>query len=258
MKELDETNPEFAKPERILPIGVIMPFFVGGMSWVFSSEAAPNTPFLKDPLSIFCATIMLVGCVSSILSKICKWDWRVQYFGLGAFYMGSISLLGIIPWLCVVLYSFLSMAVRLFLLLAYSSIAIWWCWRFVACYRQIMADEKWYGRIYVEDEDVFYYLQKNDSWILSNVYNFMQMPPVPVFISIFLLGFVVFPFAGIVSSSMGLPVMYIFMTTSFFPLVLMSLGLMTRGYLIYYHYPQKIRKINRKEVYVDMVSKTLP
>lgn len=258
MRKLDQTNPEFAKPERILSVGVIIPFFVGGMSWMFSSEAAHNTPFSKDPLSIFCAAVMLLGCILSALSKICKWDWRVQYFGLGAFYVGSFSLLGIIPLLCVVLYSYLSMRVRLCLLLTYSSVAIWWCWRFVRCYRKIMTDEKWHGRIYVEDNDAVYYLQKNDTWVLNNVFKLRQIPPVALFISMFSFGFIVFPFAGIVSSSIGVHAMYIFMVASFFPFVLMSLGLMTRGYLIYYYYPRKIKEKNRKDIYIDMASKTLP
>jgi hypothetical protein len=235
-----------------------MPFFIGGMAWMFSSAAAPNIPFVKNPLSIFCAAVMLAGCVMSALSRIYKWDWRVRYFGLGAFYVGSVSLLGIIPWLCIVLYSGLPIFMRFFLLLSYSTVATWWCWRFVLCYRKVMSDDKWYSRIYVEDNDAVYYLQKNDSWILNNNRKFRQVPSTIVFVLMSLSGFLVFPFADAIYSSIGVPVMYAFMSVSFFPLVLMSLGLMTRGYLIYYHYPRKIRIRTCKDVYIDMTSKTLP
>lgn len=257
MKNLEKINPEFSKPERILPIGTIMPFFVGGIGWFFSSEAAPNIPLYKDPLSIFCVIVMLSSCLLALISKIKRWGWHAKYFGVGALYVGSVSLLGIVPFLCIVFYSYLPLLARLVLFLSYSSVVLWWCWRFVLFYRAITAGERWNEKIYVEDEDVVYYLQKNDTWFLKNRYRFRQLPFTPFFVIMASLGFSLFPFGKTISSSIGVPVIYLFMTVSFFPFVLMLLGLMTRGYLIYYFYPRKIRESTGKSVYIDMVTRTL-
>lgn len=257
LKSLEKINPEFSKPERILPIGTVMPFFVGGIGWFFSSEAVPSTLFLKDPLSIFCAIVMLSSCLLALVSKIKEWGWDAQYFGIGALYIGSVSLLGIVPFLCIVLYSYLPPLIRLVLFLSYVSAISWWCWRFVLLYRMIMTDARWNGKIYFEDEDAVYYLQKNDTWLLKNRYKFRQLPLTSFFLMMTIIGFSLFPFGKVISTLFGLPVIYFFMAVSFFPLVLMVLGLMTRGYLVYYFYPRKIRKATSKDVYVDMVTRTL-
>ena len=236
-------------------MGFTASFLIGGMEWLIASDAAPEMPFHADPLSIFCVTVMLASCVLALLSKVNRWDWQARYFGLVVFYMGTFSLLGVIPFLCIVLYGNLSEFKRLLLFVSYSTTVVWWCRRFVLFYRMIMAG-KW--EIYIEDEGAVYYLQKNDKWLLDKKYKFAQIPSMVLFLIMLCLALLSFPFSRTVSSSVGLPVMYVFMATGLFPFVLMVLGSMTRGFLIYYYYPGKIRKSTGKDVYVDLVTKTLP
>jgi hypothetical protein len=258
LKKLDQINPKMAKPEKILPIGAILPFMLGGMCWVLASEVTPNVPFLQDPLSMFCVLSMIMGCFLVVAPKMFKWDWKSRYFGFGVICVGSTSLPGVISWLCIVFYSHLPLLVRYFLFLSYGAIVIWWCWRFVLYYQPVMLAAHLHSKIYSEDDDAVYYLQKNDTWLLNNRYRFRQLPPNIFFVTMSLLGFLSFPFARNVFSVTGIPVIHIFMAISFSPIVLLSLGLMTRGYLIYYHYPRKIKRKTGKEVYIDMATKTLP
>lgn len=195
LKKLDQINPEIAKPERILPIGAILPILFGGMCWVLASEAAPNTPFRQDPLSIFCVFSMIVGCFLAAVSKIFKWGWRACYFGFGMFCMGSVSLPGVISWLCIIFYGSFPTLMRYLLFLSYGAIVIWWCRRFVLYYQSVMLVAHLRSKIYSEDDDAVYYLQKNDTWLLNNRYKFKQLPPNAFFVMMSLLGFLSFPFA---------------------------------------------------------------
>lgn len=255
MKELDDINPHLAKPEKILSLGAIMSVLVGGTAWMFASEASGSTPFGQELLSLLCLIVIFLACIFAIAAKLFKWGWQTKYFGLGSFYIGSVSLLGIIPWLCIVLYSQMFLWVRAVLFLMYGFALIWWCRRFVIHYKMVMSDDKWRNQIYEEGDDAVYYLQKNDTRLMEKKFRFRQIPNTAFIIVALLLATLLFPFYGKVSTFVTLPFMHIFAAVSFFPFVLMTLGLATRGYLIYYYYPGKIEKITGKKVYVDMSTK---
>jgi hypothetical protein len=55
-----------------------------------------------------------------------------------------------------------------------------------------------------------------------------------------------------VSAIVGLPFTHIFLMISTLPISLMSVGFAARGWLVFYHYPNQIKKDTGKRVYVDM------
>jgi hypothetical protein len=104
LRDLDKLNPEIAHPNRALPLAAVLPFLVGGMMWLIASGAYEGKPFYQEVPSLLCATVMAMSVVIALLSKLRRLDWHVRYFGIGSFYLGSASLFGVVPWLCVVLY----------------------------------------------------------------------------------------------------------------------------------------------------------
>jgi hypothetical protein len=53
---------------------------------------------------------------------------------------------------------------------------------------------------------------------------------------------------------MGIPFIHIFLAIFATPLNLMFLGLSTKGWLVFYFYPTKIKRETNKSVYVDISS----
>jgi len=79
--------------------------------------------------------------------------------------------------------------------------------------------------------------------------------PSDLFVMIcFSLSLVLVIFMGFIRAATGLPFIYTFMAVSGLPISLMCLGLATRGWLLFYFYPWKIRSVAGKSVYVDMES----
>jgi hypothetical protein len=258
LRNLDKENPLFARPQSVAPIGALLPFILGGMCAFLASEATPQVPFFDNPLALFCVGLSVTALVSAFVPKIFNWDWRTKYFGFSTIYLASASLLGIIPWLCIVLYSTLPLWTRLFLFFGYAAIVIQWCRRFVLFYRRIFADKALRNIIYVEDSDAIYYSQKNDNWLIDKKFKLKQFPSNTVVLISVGLAFLLLPFVRSVKHLVGLPFPYTFLTIGSLPVIMTVLGLTVRGYLVFYYYPWKIKKETSKEVYVDMVTNTSP
>lgn len=258
LRNLDQENPEFARPQRVAPIGAVLPFLLGGMCAFLASEATPNIPYSDNLLSLFCMYLSAASIASALIPKIFNWDWRTKFFGFSTVYLASASLLGIVPWLCVVMYSSLPAWGRTFIIFAYAVPISWWCTRFLRFYRQIYADRTLREYLYIEDGDVIYYSQKNDNWLIEKKFKFKQFPPNAVILLSLGLAFILVPFFRIAKTFVGVPFPHMFLTIASFPLVLTVLGLTMRGCLVFYYLPWKLKTATGKEVYVDMVTKTPP
>nr|WP_314546992.1 hypothetical protein [uncultured Massilia sp.] len=257
MRDLDKLNPELAHPNRILPLAALLPFLVGGLMWLMASGAYKGKPFYQDVPSMLCVTVMAISVVIALLSKLQRLGWHVRYFGIGSFYMGSASLFGLVPWLCIVLYGNSPLWKKVMLLVVYGGVTAWWCMRFVVVYRRIMSVDEQARLIYQEELDAIYYVQKADGWLLAKRYKFEQSPHAMLYVGMCTLGFLALIFNDITYRLLGAPGIYGFMLIAFFPVVLLTLGLATRGYLIYYHFPRILKKKTGKHVYIDMSSKTI-
>jgi hypothetical protein len=235
----------------------ILPLLLGAMCAVIASEATPSRPWISTPLSVFCLCICPAALVSACLPKIFNWDWRTKYFGFSTIYFSSASFLGIIPWLCLLLYGSISLFEKALLLLFYVAPIIWWCRRFIAYYQNIYLDSDFRNILYEEEIDAVYYCQKNDNYLIEKINKFKIYPPNLYFIGPLLLAFFLAPWTRVIKAHTGLPFPHVFLTVASLPLVMMILGITTKCYLTFYHYPRKIKYETGKNVYVDMAKKTM-
>lgn len=112
--------------------------------------------------------------------------------------------------------------------------------------------------LYFEDDDVVYYSQKSDVWLVEKKFKFEQWPSIFLFATSIGIAFILILFLPALNKFVALPFPFIFLTIAGFPIVLMILGLSTRCFLVFYYYPCKIKIETGKEVYVDMVTKHIP
>lgn len=256
MRNLDKENPLLAHPQSLVLVAALLAFLLGGMCSILASVATPKIRFLDNPLVIFCLGVSAAAVIVCLVPKIFKWDWRAQYFGFSTFLFASVSLLGIIPWLCLVLYSALSPATRFSIFCAYLAINFWWCRRFVLFYGRIFSEKNLRNFVYLEDVDAVYYSQKNDNCLMEKRFKFRQFPSAVVVLIPFISAFLLVPFSQTVKVLVGLPFALSFLAIGSLPVTLMILGLTTRGILIFYFFPWKIKKQTGKIVYVDLLTKT--
>lgn len=258
MRNLDEENPTFASPRNLAPVGAMLLFLLGAIGAALVSEATPHRPWTDTPLSIFCVCLCPVALVSAWLPRVLNWDWRAKYFGFNTLYFSSMSLLGLIPWLCLLLYGSFALWEKLALFILYLAPTIWWCHRFITYYQGVFADHDLRRALYIEESDAVYYCQKNDNWLVERKHKFKLYPSNVLVITPMILAFLLVPWMREVKLYFGLPFPHVFLTLSSLPLVMMVFGLTIKSYLTFYHYPQKIKSETGKDVYVDMVSKTVP
>jgi uncharacterized membrane protein YesL len=131
---------------------------------------------------------------------------------------------------------------------------ILWCLRFVNIYKIIYREKNLFGSIYTEESSAVYYSQQADKKIIEKIFKFEQFPPSKYFVLSGFLAFSLTPFATSLSQLIGLPFIHIFLAVFATPLNMMFLGLTTRGWLVFYFYPMKIKREINKPVYVDMSS----
>jgi hypothetical protein len=256
LRDLDNANPSFAQPKRMALIGAIVPVLLGVMCAVLASEATPRLPFLDNPITLFCLCLSLIALISVFIPTLFRWDWRAKFFGVSTIYLSSASLIGIVPWLCIVFYSTLQIWGKIALFAIYLGTLIWWCTRFIRHYRNIFDDRMLRDLLYLEEGDAVYYMQKTDNWILEKKLKLKQFPSNFVIVTFLFVGFLLVPFFRTLKEHTGLPFPHIFLAVATLPLTMMILGLSTRGYLVFYHYPMKIKKNTGKDVYIDMVNKS--
>jgi hypothetical protein len=254
LKDLDKINPSIAKPKSLGSVGAFAPLIISACSVALADGAAPHIPFSQNPLSVFCLGMTITSLLFMLIPRIMNWDWQTKYFGIALLYVAVFALPGWISLLCIVFYGKLPLWISLGYLGINVVLTFWWCRRFVLLYRQIAHDPKLWGCIYIEDSDAVYYTQKGDAWLLEKKFKFEQFPSNTFVGTAMALAFLLIPFMGSVTQFVGVPFTHIFLVVAWLPINLMALGFGTRGLLIYYYYPWKIKRQTGKNVYVDMTS----
>jgi len=253
LKNLDVSNPKIANPRSFGSLSSLISLMSGALGLVLVMGATPGMHLENNPLAIFCCLIILLGAMYFLIPRVMSWDWQSRYFGATSLHLAALTFLCIIPLLCLVFYSRVPLAFRLLLLGASVIVHAWWAHRFVLLYREIFGEKRLFSLMYYEVGENTYYMQNVDKYLIENIFKFRQMPADRYLIGFLAIGIVMLFFAERVNSLTGLPFVHSFLAVSTVPVSLMLVGLVTRGWLIFYLYPAKIYKLNGRKVYVDMV-----
>jgi hypothetical protein len=198
--------------------------------------------------------LIAIAIIALPIPYIFKWDWEAKYFGAMMFSTASGSIMGVYPILCIVQYSVLPMPARLCVAILSTVSVIIWCSRLVRTYKTIYEDKRLLGCIYEEEPTAVYYLQQGDRAISERLFHVQLFPSSKSTFFCFFAAFFLIPFAPSVVTFVGLPFTHVFLAVFAAPLDLMFIGIATKMWLVYYFYPNKIRRITNKPVYVDMSS----
>ena len=90
--------------------------------------------------------------------------------------------------------------------------------------------------------------------MLEEKLKFNQTPTAMMFIGPMAMAFLLVLFIGPITRVVGVPFTHIFLAVGGVPIVLWALGATTRGFLIFYYFPWKLKRATGKNVYVDMAS----
>lgn len=255
MRNLDSINPEFLRPSRLSAISAFLLFALTLVSVPLADGAAPNTPILKNPIVISISFILAVSSMLTLSSLLFRWGWKAKCYGISFLFFASVSYLGIVPCLAVVLYSTGPYWVRVFVILTYGISIFFWCRKFSVIYAEVFDDDILRAAIYEEESDAVYYMRRGDELLLKKHYKFSQMPRDRYFLLFIILGVFVIPIMSQVRAYIGIPSVHTFLLIAMLPASWMSIGFAVRGFLIFYLYPAKIKKATGKDVYVDLASK---
>jgi hypothetical protein len=251
VKDLDKLNPAIASPRTFASTLAILPFLLGVLCIPLAFSAAPSLAFEHNFLAVFCAAQSVLSLFLILIPRCFRWNWRTQYFGVPMFYIGSVSIVGLVPWLGIIMFGSLPGWARFVTFAAYFGSIVWWCGRFVTYYRNVFSDKKRSSAIYEEDVDAIYYHQQADKDLIEKGAHLAQIPSNFSFILFIVFGFATAPFSEL-SRSIGIPSIHIFLAISGLPIVLMCLGMAVRGYLIFYYIPWHLKRETGKDVYVVM------
>lgn len=254
MRDLEKINPSFAHPSRFISLMAWLPFLLSGLGMVLANGAAEPVPLFANPIWVGCFVTMLASSSMLLIPKVFKWGWRAQNFGIGIILLGSMMMLGGIPWLCFLIYGSLPVALRLIFFILYFSVLIFWAWRYLSKYKQLVERGNEFPKLYQEDDDVVYYLQRTDKRILAYQAAPRNFPPLIFIIIVIVVSFAVVFNSEIISAKLGLPFVHIFLGIIAIPLDMMTAAIVARGCLVYFFYPRRIYGATGKRVYVDMAS----
>jgi hypothetical protein len=243
------------KPARLVSIAAIIPVFFSVLGMTLSNAAAPSTPFIENPITLLNCFILLSASILFFLPRVLKWGWDTKYFGVMLFHISSISLIFIVPCLCLVLYSTLTFYLRVSIFIIFGAIHAIWCRRFVNIYRKIYNDPMAINLIYQEENDAFYYMQRADKHILERKYKFLQLPKDRYFVISCIISFLLLGCMETIKGVTGLPFIHTFLLINTLPISIMAAGLVTKSWLVYYYYPLIIKRHTEKNIYVDMSGK---
>lgn len=251
----------FAKPSHACRVGALIPFILGGASLFLVSGASKASSMVTNPLALLLSGVVLLNFLLFFIPRIFRWDWNVRYFLVSGFQLGSIVMLGGVPWLCFLLYGSPPLALRGLAFLAYLAIIFLPSRRFIQMYADIRQSGELMRYLYQHDaeDDRYYYVQKNDVMLLEKKYKVSFFPPAMLFIAFALAAFAMIPFAGQLSALAGLPFAHLFMGIISIPLDIMSINFLVKAWLVFAHLPGSIGKRADRKVLVDMGSSaTMP
>lgn len=257
MRNLNSINAAAKSTKHAFSISLIIPLVMGFGAWALASGAAPELPLRYNYLEILSLGIIVFAIISFPIPYLFRWNWEAKYFGAGIFPFASGSILGIYPILCIAQYSLLPLPIRLALVLLDGALIIWWCYRFVRSYRLIHENRGLFDYIYEEEPTAVYYLQQADRKVIEKHLKLALFPSAKLTLLPMIIAIAIAPFASVVSRAIGMPFVHVFLAISGLPMSLMFLGFTTRGWLVFYFYPSKIKRETKKRVYVDMSSQPL-
>jgi len=157
LRNLDAVNWPFMRPSKVALWGPILPILAGTFGWVLASESS-SVSMVANPLAILSCAVLLTACLCILVPILFKWDWRAEYFGVSFFYIGSISLMFLIPVFCLIFYGSLQQWVRLLIFFIYIAFHLKWCNRFIVYYRNIYLERELFSLLYAEEDDAVYYM----------------------------------------------------------------------------------------------------
>lgn len=254
MRDLDTINASAKSTKHVFTVTLIIPFVMWWGAWALAAGAAPSRSLSDNYLEIFSLGVMSITIFALPIPYIFRWNWQAKYFGAAIFPIIGASAAGMYPILCIARYSTLPVPVRILAPLADAFLIIWWCHRFIKIYKTVYDDKSLFRYIYNEEATAVYYLQQADKKVIEKLLRFDQLPGIKLTVLPMLFAFSLVPFAPLISRVTGLPFIHIFLAISMTPINLMFFGLGTRGWLIFYFYPMKIKKETNKPVYVDKSS----
>lgn len=257
MRNLDEINSAAKSTASIFSISLILPIFMGWLTWAMATGAAPTVALRANYLAMFGLAISAISILLFPIPFLFRWDWRACFYGSALFGLGSFAWVGITPLLCLVTLSHMAITFRILILVGYVIPTMLWCFRFIKIYRIIYANKALFQMIYTEEDDRVYFLQQGDRQVLEKVLRFSQFPPNWAFILAVSTATILAFFRLEIIDFIGVPFLQIFLTISMLPVSLAFLGLATKMWLIFFTYPRKIKTRLGKTTYVDMVSKPI-
>jgi hypothetical protein len=256
LKDLDEINVAAKSTRSIFLISLILPVMMGFISWALVNGA--NTrPDERNPVMTSVFVLIVLALTAVPISFLFKWDWRARYYGLSLFGIASVSCLGVYPLLCIVVFGHLPLVLRYSLLGAEIAVICFWCSRFIRIYDHIYRSPELFKKIYVEDQDVVYFLQQGDKKVVEHRLKFVQVPESKYFFICFIVALLLCAVGNRLSEILGVPFVHIFLAVSMAPIPVTFFGFATKMWLLFFVYPRKIKKNTGKSTYVDMVSNAI-
>lgn len=252
MRDLNKINDINSRPDKIMPKGCAVIFFMGCLIWAYANALTPSISLRNNYIAMgVCGASAFFFMISFILNL----DWKAKYYGFLSFYLGSCSLMGVTPLLLIVIYGSSPLWARIMMLLMNLCLIIWWCKRVISIYRKIYNDNKLFNSIYTQDDNAIYFLLKKNEYVIDKNKKFPESPSGSAFVISIALALSLIPFMRITSNFFGTPFFHVFSAIYNIPINLFFLGSLTRGYLFFYYYPKKLKQQTGKDVYVDMYSK---
>lgn len=255
MTKLDAINPEFLRPNTMMPLLALLPFLMGAIGLAFASGAAEEVPTPQNPIAVLCLLVMAASLVLAAVSWLFKWNWDTRFFGAILWCMASVALAGGVPWLCLLLYSSAPPWLRVSMAMAYSTLLTCWSYRFFDIYQTIFSDPALREQIYVEQPGCFRYLQQGDLRLLEKRLKFRIWPATSFVLASWAVLFMSMCFASTLTSFFGLPFPHLFAACVALPTDMVALGMAVRGWMVFYVYPARLYRETGKRVYVDTVTK---
>lgn len=252
MRALDLTNPEVLRPSKFASLSACAPLLCALFAAPLAYGAAPEIPFFENPILVALLVLGLVFLTMIIVPIVFHWDWRACYYGFSLLYLAGLSLLAITPLLSVVLYGRAPIAGISIIFILYALTHYFWCRKFVRLYTQVFENDALRKVIYQEEHDAVYYMRRGDEFLLDKHFKFSQMPPDWCIAIFMILGFAMIPVMGVVTDFFGVPFLHAFLLIVMIPISCMGVGIAVRGYLLFYLFPAKIKKLTGKSVYVDV------
>jgi len=252
LRDLDLINSAAKNTRFMFSVSLIIPIFMGCVAWALAAGASPENSIHENFLSLLGLGISFVAIISLPIPYVFRWDWETKYFGAGMLSLSSASIIGIYPVLCIAQYSSLPALIRFAPLFIEGLLITKWCLRFVSLYKKIYSEKKIFDFIYFEELTAVYYSQQADRNVIDKVLKFQQFPDMKYFIFSGLTAFSLLPFSTTISHLIGIPFIHVFLAVFSTPLNMMILGLTTKGWLVFYFYPTKIKREKSKSVYIDI------